>query len=175
MKPGYGDVRYKVYIWGFSCLDYTFNVLISWIGKLGLYNWFFHIYFTWCHIVCSCLSLLTIRFSIHTFRFEFIGTRVVFYARHLTLILLHVGEFLTLLNLRVKILEFGPWWSSYWSERYSSSVVDQRLPVLNFFIQGSPSRLWSFSFVTREHLLYCLYLHISLYSYFAPLGDVIFM
>ena len=29
MNSGYGDVRYRVYIWGFSCLDYSFDILTS--------------------------------------------------------------------------------------------------------------------------------------------------
>ena len=29
MNSGYGDMRYKVYRWGFHCLDYFFDVLIS--------------------------------------------------------------------------------------------------------------------------------------------------
>jgi len=32
----------RVYIWGFSYLDYFFDVLISWIHRLSLYNWFWH-------------------------------------------------------------------------------------------------------------------------------------
>ena len=35
----FGDMRYKVYIWGFSYLNYPLNVLISWIQQLSLYNW----------------------------------------------------------------------------------------------------------------------------------------
>jgi len=45
-------------------LDYFFDVLISLIYNLGLYNWFFHNYFTWCLITCSW-CLLTTWFSIH--------------------------------------------------------------------------------------------------------------
>jgi len=33
-----------VYIWGFSYFDYSFDVQISRIGNLGLYNWFYHLY-----------------------------------------------------------------------------------------------------------------------------------
>ena len=56
MNSGYGDIRYRLYTWRFSCLDYSFDVLISQIGILGLYNWFCHIYFTWCLTACSCVS-----------------------------------------------------------------------------------------------------------------------
>jgi len=44
MNLWYSDVRYVVYRWGFLCLDYSFGVLISQIGNLGLYNWFYRIY-----------------------------------------------------------------------------------------------------------------------------------
>jgi len=47
MNVRYDDVRYRVYIWAFSYLDYSFDVLISLIRNLGLYNWFYHIYHTW--------------------------------------------------------------------------------------------------------------------------------
>jgi len=33
-----------VYRWGFPCLDYSFDVLISWSRKLSLYRWFCRIY-----------------------------------------------------------------------------------------------------------------------------------
>jgi len=33
-------MRYKVYIWEFSSLDYLLDVLISWSCGLGVYNWF---------------------------------------------------------------------------------------------------------------------------------------
>jgi len=83
MNSGDGYASYIVYIWGFSYLDYSFNVLISRIRNLSLYNWFYHIYFTWCLITCSCVFMLTTRFSIHAFRFGFINTRVLVYACHL--------------------------------------------------------------------------------------------
>ena len=52
----------------------------------------------------SCEFVLTIRFSIHALQFGFIGTRVLFYAHHLALILPLVGEFLAPLDLHVQIL-----------------------------------------------------------------------
>ena len=54
-----------VYIRGFSCLDYSFDALILQIGNLGLYNWFYNIYFTCYLLTCSCIPVLTIRFSMH--------------------------------------------------------------------------------------------------------------
>ena len=40
INSDYSDVRCMVYIWGFSCLDYFFDVLISWSRKFCLYDWF---------------------------------------------------------------------------------------------------------------------------------------
>ena len=31
-------IRY-IYSWGFLCLDYSFNILVSWSRKLNLYSW----------------------------------------------------------------------------------------------------------------------------------------
>ena len=36
----FGDMRQKVYIWGFPCLDYSFDVLVSWERNLSVYNHF---------------------------------------------------------------------------------------------------------------------------------------
>jgi len=66
MNSGYSDVRYMVYmvyIWEFSCLDYSFNILTSWIDNLGLYNWFYHIFFTYCLLICSCMPMLMTQFQ----------------------------------------------------------------------------------------------------------------
>jgi len=40
MDSGYGDMRYMIYIWEFSCLNYPLDVSISWIQSLSSYNWF---------------------------------------------------------------------------------------------------------------------------------------
>jgi len=74
-------------------LDYSFDVLTLQIGILSLYNWFYHIYFTWYLLACSCMLVLTIRFSIHTIWLKFINTHVFIYARHLVLISSLVGDF----------------------------------------------------------------------------------
>ena len=89
MNSRYGDVWYMVCIWGFSCLNYFFDVIISQIHNLSLYNWFCHIYLM--PLACSCEFMLTTRFSINAFPFEFIDTCVLVYASHLTLILSHIG------------------------------------------------------------------------------------
>jgi len=36
----FGGMRQKVYIWGFPCLDYSFDVLVSWERNLSVYNHF---------------------------------------------------------------------------------------------------------------------------------------
>jgi len=41
----YDNMRYMVYRWGFSCLDYFFDVLIFWSHKMDLYRWFCRICF----------------------------------------------------------------------------------------------------------------------------------
>jgi len=62
---------------------------------------------TWCFIFCSCVFVFTTRFSIHVFRFSFIDICVLFYARHLALVLSVVGLLLTTLDLYVQISELG--------------------------------------------------------------------
>ena len=116
INSGYSDARYKVYIWGFLYLDYSFDVLISRISNLGVYNWFCHFYFTCYLISCFCMSVLTTWFSVHAVWLGFIDTRVVIYARHLAFILPLVGEFLIPLDLHIQILELGLWWTSWWAE-----------------------------------------------------------
>ena len=38
MNPRYGNVSYRVYIWGFPCFDYFFDIQNSLIHNLSLYN-----------------------------------------------------------------------------------------------------------------------------------------
>jgi len=92
-------------------LDYSFDVLISRIGNLDLYNWFYHIYFTYCPLpalVCLC--------SRHDFQYMIfnsnINTCVFDPARHLALILPLVGLLLTTLYLHVQVPKLGAWWTS---------------------------------------------------------------
>jgi len=67
------------------------------------------------------------QFSIHAFLLRFIDTCVPVYARYLALILPLVRDFLTPLDLHIQILEFGSWWTSWWSELRNSSVMDRQL------------------------------------------------
>ena len=69
-----GDLRYMVYRWGFSYLDYPLKVSISWIYLMSPYNWFCR-FCAFHHLMshsCSCVFVLTARFSIHALWFEFI-------------------------------------------------------------------------------------------------------
>jgi len=64
-----GDMRYMVYRWGFSYLDYPLEVSISWIYLLSPYNWFCHICLPY-HLVshsCSCMLVLMTQFSMHVY------------------------------------------------------------------------------------------------------------
>jgi len=130
-----------VYIWGFSCLDYSFDVLTSQIGNLGLYNWFYHIYlllFTY-----SYMLMLTIRFScsltrIYRYTCAYLCTPLGIHR------ITHWGV-LTPLDLHIQILELGLWWTSWWSELRTGRVMDQQLTVLSPILPGPCSSLW-FSF-----------------------------
>jgi len=101
INSDYGDVMYMVYIWGFPCLDYSFDVLTSQIGNVGLYNWFYCCYFTYCLISCPylfiaclvylshvtifvtwlCIPMLSIPFSMHVFRFRITDIHVFTWSR----------------------------------------------------------------------------------------------
>ena len=53
MDPSYAlgsrQHEIKVYRWGFPCLDYSFDVLVSWSRDLNSYDWFC----LPCHIACA--------------------------------------------------------------------------------------------------------------------------
>jgi len=157
MNSGYSDVRYMVYIWGFPCLDYPFDVLTSQISNMGLYSWFYHIYFTCRLLTCSCMPMLTTRFSIHTPWLGFIYTYVLIYACHLALTSPLIREF------------WLPW--PVCSDLGAWTVVNFLvIRVVQRYRQGSavdcpkpyPSRLLcsslEFFFITRERHLYCSYM-----------------
>ena len=150
MNSGYINVRYTVYIWRFPYLDYSFDVLISRISNLGLYNWFYRIYFTCYLLTCSCMLTLTTRFSI---------TRIYRYTcayQYTPLSIHHTTRWgvVTPLYPHVQILELvdSP---GCWSEMRSGSVDHQQLTVMSPILPGPPAHLSSFSFVTCEYLLYC--------------------
>ena len=113
----------------------------------------------------SCVSVITTLFSIHAFLFEFIDTRVPDYARCLVFTTPLVGEFLTPLDLHVQILELEAYGFSWLLIRVAQWKRGSLIDYLEPFPSRPPVRLSSFPFVTCERLLYCSYLHISLYSY----------
>jgi len=123
MNSGYGDVRHKAYIWGFSFLDYSFDVLITQISNFDLCNWFCHIFFTCFLIACSCMYVLMTQFSIHDFDTDL--------SIHVCLSLYTtwhsschwLGNFWLPWTL-VQILKFRPRWTSEWPELCSDSVVN---------------------------------------------------
>jgi len=154
MNSGYGDVWYTVYIWGFPCLDYSFDVLISRIGNLGLYNWFYNIYFTCYLFTCSFMLMLTTRFSIHALWLRFIDTHVLIYTRYLAFTTPLVGEFwlswtCMFRSRSSELVDSSCCWLE--TQRMCGSPADRLKPIFS----GPPARLPSFPFVTREHLLYC--------------------
>jgi len=65
MDLAYDDVRNTVYRWGFSCLDYSFDVLISWSRKLRLYRWFCHLCFH--RVLLQIFSFVIIIIILYTF------------------------------------------------------------------------------------------------------------
>ena len=73
----------KVYRWGFPCLDYSFDVLVSWSCDLKPYN----------H-VCSSLAL-----------FSFTAIHVLTLVRHLAFAPLAWGVSLTPLDPHVQVIE----------------------------------------------------------------------
>jgi len=74
-------------------MDYSFDVLTSQISNLGLYNWFYYIYFTCYLLTCSCMPMRMTRFLIHAPWLGYIDTRVLVPARHLAFTTPLAGEF----------------------------------------------------------------------------------
>ena len=111
----------------------------------------------------SCLGVYAHDTIFHAcFWFEFIDTPVLVPARHLAFITSLVGEFLTPLDPHLQILKFGACGFSRLLIRDASWKCGSSADRLEFFFSGPPARLSSFLFITHEHLLYCLYLYISL-------------
>jgi len=168
MNLGYGDMRYKVYLWGFSYLDYSLNILISWIRNLSLYNWFcqhLHLMFyltPHCMFECACAhdTIFDICFSnfdlsIHVW----LPVHVTWHSFYHLL-----GSFLTLLDLHVQILELELKWTHppkieliLWSSPTSCSSSLSSLPLT-----GSRDFIWSsWAPVCTMHILYFILLHLQ--------------
>ena len=167
----------KVYRLGFSCLDYFFDVLVSWSRDLNLYDWFclYSILFSfyqfyrfyvnlgdsWCCLICftsrlltcSCMHVLMIWFSIHSYDLDL--SIYIFLSLHTTWHLPHhsLGSFNSP-NLHVKIPKLEAWGFSRLlirdAQQKRRSSADHPKP----YPSKPPTRLSSFSFVTRERFLY---------------------
>ena len=87
----YDDVKYMVYRWGFSYLDYSFDVLISWNHKLGLYLWFCRICF---HLVLRRISDFKIIIIILYMFTSCFPTCVLFYQSPVLIMLYHACSLL---------------------------------------------------------------------------------
>ena len=156
-------MRYRVYRWEFSYLDYSFDVLTSRIGNLGLYNCF-----TTVTLLAILLPATVCMCSQYDFQYILFVPDL---SIHMCLSLHGTCSYLTTrwgvltpLNLHVQILELVPWWTFYWSEWHSGSIVDQQKTGLEPYPSRPPDRPSSFSFVTREGILYYSSLYTSLYS-----------
>jgi len=66
MSSDYGDMGHMVYIWEFSCLDYSFDVHILWSRKLNLYRWFCRNCFYWVLLRISGFIIIIIILYIFT-------------------------------------------------------------------------------------------------------------
>ena len=162
INSDYSDVSYKVYMWGFSCLDDSFDVLISRIGNVGLYNWFSCSYFTYYLISCSYVLTFTIHLSCTQY---LICTPLGF-------IICTRGLHLITLNSHVQILEPVSWWIGC---SWLKCAADPPVVVRGQQKLGH-RRSFSFQFlsclaleallllVSTSQLLLCISLHI-LYFY----------
>ena len=162
-----------VYKWGFSCLNYPLEVSISWICLLSPYNYFCHICLSHHFMPYSCSSVYAHDTVFNTcFWLRFIDTHVLVSAHYLVLITPLVGEFLAPLDLHVHILEFGPWWTSCWSEWHSGSVVDQRKTSPRTYPSKSPWLSLEFFFYNSWasfilfKIVYLLYPRICAYRWY---------
>jgi len=73
-----GDMRFMVYRWEFSYLEYPFEITISWIYLLSPYNWFYHLCTSHLLVPLSCLGVYDHGTVFNAcFWFRFIDTRVL--------------------------------------------------------------------------------------------------
>jgi len=95
----YGDMRYIVYRWEFSYLDYPLEVSISWIYLLSPYNWFCHICLSY-YLMPYVRGMLMTWFLIHAFDSDL--SIHMWLSMHATWHSLLVGEFLTPLDPHIQ-------------------------------------------------------------------------
>jgi len=164
----------KGYIRGSPCLNYSFDMLISLISNLGLYNWPYRIYFT-CYLFPAHVCL----YSWHNFQYMLL-TRIYRYTyvylcmpldiHHTT----HWGV-LTPLNLHVQILKLWAcrffWLLIRHAQRKHEFSADRLEPHPSRPPCSSPE----FFFCNREHLLFYSYCISLCILAFAPIDDIIFL
>ena len=95
--PGLRGHEIKVYGWGFPCLDYSFEVLVSWSCNLSLYNVF---------PTLSCDASITCWLINYT-----VPTLLLLSLCHSAVTWSFVWEVLTPLNLYVQVPKIGSKWS----------------------------------------------------------------
>ena len=168
-------MRYIVYRWGFSCLDFLLEVSISWIYLLSPYNWLCHFYTSHylMPLSCSCMDVLTLRFSMYAFctqiyRYTCAYPYTPFGIRHTTR-----WGVLTLLDPYIQISELVDS-SGCWSEWRSESVNHWQTiwsPIIQALLLDSRIFLfWLWAFFCTVH--YC---KLFVFSHLHHIGDVIFM
>jgi len=129
--------------WGIWYIDESFLVWIipsryqshkpiCWARTISFVTYVYHI--TW-FLIHVWVCMLTTQFSMHAFHSDL--------SIHVCLSCMPLGihhttrwGVLTLLDLHVQILEFGPRWASWWSELHSGSIMDQQLTVRSPILPG---------------------------------------
>ena len=131
-------MRFKVSLWGFSCLDYHLDILISWIHNLSLYNWFcLHFLYLIPHCMLVCVCAHDTFFDICFFDSD-LSIHVYLPVHAIGFILrTHWVVFWQSLHLYIRIPELWCSGPSRGASLYSGSVVDQRMIVRSSFLPAS--------------------------------------
>jgi len=112
---------------------------------------------------CSCMPMLTTRFSIHTLLIRIYRYTCVYLCTPLGFH--HTTRWRVSDSPRSLYADPGAYEFSRLLIRDAQWSVDLRQTVWDPILPGPLARLSSFPFVTRERFLYCTYLYISLYSH----------
>ena len=145
-------------------MDYSFDVLTSRISNLGLYNKFYHVYFTYCLLTCSCMSVLTTRFQ-YMFMIRIYRYTCLYPCMPLGIYNTTRWRVLTPLDPHVQISELRAYGFSRMLIRNAQRKRGSSAVRLRPYPSRPPARLSSFLSVTCERPLYGSYLYISLYSH----------
>ena len=153
------DIRY---IWGFSYLDYSFDVLISWICNLGLYNWFYHtllVNFLHAH-VCLC-SRHGFQYMLMTWIYWY---TCVYPCTPFGICIIARWGVVTPLDPHVQITKLETCEFSQLLIRVAQQKRGSSANRLKPYPFRPHVRLSSSPYVTRQRPLYYSYLYIPLYS-----------